>query len=186
VSSLILSLQAEISAGALLLRYGVQNRGARDVYLLNRLFSSSPRRMSPDIAYVEVDPQTQLVHVFKGIPQIPPGASGPPVPMAPYVTPVRAGADFAETVRIALPVRVYRAYGRSPRPGPPNSERIAEYRGVDFKLAWYERGDGVVEVEDMAFDQHVIVPARFRTPPTVELSTTNVVPLAIPVVVPSS
>jgi hypothetical protein len=186
VSDLTLSLQAEISAGALVLRYGVQNRGARDVYLLNRLFSSSPRRMSPDIAYVEVDQQTQLVHVFKGIPQIPPGASGPPVPMAPYVTPVRVGTDFAETVRIALPVRVYRAYGRSPRPGPPNSERIAEYRGIDFKIGWYERADGVVEVEDMAFDQRVIIPARFPAAPTMQLSTTDIVPLAIPVVVPSS
>lgn len=185
MDDLVLTLRATIAAGTLLLNYTVQNRTEHDAYLLNRLFSDSPPALSADIAYVELDPSTETASVRKGIPDLPPGMSGPPVPVAPYVTPVRAGASFSETVRLALPLRIARAYGRSPQPRPGH-ETIAAFHGVTFNLQYYWREPGVSEKADTAFGQPVVVPYGFRTAPRFGLLRAHVAPIDIPVVIPTN
>lgn len=185
MADLTLVLQAEVRADQLVLRYTVRNGLAQDAYLLNRLYTSSPPRMSPDIAYVELEAASRVVRVFKGLAPIPSGpTSGPTAPVAPYVTPVRAGATFSEFVRIASPVRVYREYGRSPRPLLPPEEHITQFLGVSFALGWYARAPGVTEVPDTAFDQPVVLPAGFRGMPDIRTIRSEVVPLGIPVILP--
>src|SRR5262245_19890596 len=117
MDDLTLSVRAGIADGRLHVQYTVANHRSRDAYLLNRLFTTSGEpRMSPDIAYVELDEAERIARIFKGMFPLPPGMSGPPVPIAPYVSPVRAGASFTETIKLVLPLRIYREYGRSPRP----------------------------------------------------------------------
>ena len=192
MAELTLGLQAEIQHDQLVLRYVARNGFAHDIYLLNRLFTMSPPRMSPDIAYVELEAATGMVRVFKGLASIPggpsaPGAprtSGPVAPVAPYVTPVRAGAAYSEVVRLETPVRVYREYGRSPPRHMPPEEHVTNFRGVSFAVGWYARTEGVTEAPTEAFGQKLILPAGFRTMPDIRTTASPVVALSIPVVLP--
>jgi hypothetical protein len=183
---LVLQVAAEIRERQLVVHYAVQNNGERDVYLLNRLHRASPPEMSPDIAYVELDPNNGLVEVSKRIPDAPAtGGSGPPVPVAPYVTPVRVGETFDEAIHLALPVRIYREYGRSPIPDP-DRDRVIEYQGVRLVLGYYWRDPGVTETEGVALGQAVIIPGNFPHFPELLQIATQVVPLVIPVVEPGA
>lgn len=184
MAALELALRAVVQNDVLACSYVVRNDGDRDVYLLNRLFTSSPPLMSPDIAYVELDLASRVIEVSKGLAELPPGISGPPVPVAPYVSPVRAGGTFGETVHIALPVRTRREYGRSPQPRPPGDEKIEEFSGVSFSVQWYPRAPGVTEVHNSAFGQQVIMPTGYRSMPPIEWLRSDVVALRIPVVLP--
>lgn len=164
-------------------RYVVRNDAARDVYLLNRLFRASPPDFGPDIAYVEFDRPDRVVVVSKRIADVPPGMN-PTSLVVPYVTPVRVGQTFTETFKLALPLRVILEYGRAQRPLPPEQERITEYRGMRFRLAYYWRDDGVTETPGVAFDQPVVIPGNFpRFPPILEL-VSPVVPVPLPVIEP--
>lgn len=165
------------------IRYSVRNDGVRDVYLLNRLFRNSPPAFGPDIAYVEFDRPERVVLVSKRIPPIPPGRS-PTSLVAPYVTPVRMRETFTEAFRLALPLRLLLEYGQSQQPRPPEQERIAEYRGMRLRLAYYWRDDGVTETPGVAFDQPVVIPGNFpRFPPILDL-VSPVVPVPLPVIEP--
>jgi hypothetical protein len=151
----------DVHDGKLVIQYTVRNRGHRDAYLLNRLHRASPPEMSSDIAYVELDRSQGVIEVSKRIADAPAtGGSGPPVPVAPYVTPVRAGQTFDETIRLALPVRIYREYGRSPAPDPQR-ERVSEYRGVRLVLGYYWRDPGVTETSGIVLEQPVLIPGSF-------------------------
>ncbi len=187
MADLDLSVRAGIVNGRLDVQYTVANQRSRDAYLLNRLFTTSGEpRMSPDIVYVELDEATSTARLFKGLFPLPPGMSGPPVPIAPYVTPVRAGSLFSEMMHLALPLRVYREYGRSPPPRPPREEHTATFRGITFAVSWYWRDPGVVEVEQTVYSQLVVVPSRFTTMPTIQTLDSGIVPIAVPVVLPTA
>ena len=185
MAELTLALQAEVQRDQLVLRYAVHNGLAQDVYLLNRLFTSLPPRLSPDIAYVELEAASGLVRVFKGLAPIPgTPTSGPTAPVAPYVTPVRAGASYSEIVRLEAPVRVYREYGRSPPRLFPPEEKTATFRGVSFALGWYARTEGVTERSMEAFGQKMLLPTGFRVMPEIHTAHSAVVEVSIPVVLP--
>ena len=125
-----LEMQArfEVAGQQLVLEYEVRNRGSRDVYLLNRLYRSTPAwQLGPDVVYVELVPGTRTVRLLKKLADLPSGVDVT-APVAPFVTPLRAGGTFRETVRVPLPVREHREYsGRGPaRAGePPNKWAVA-------------------------------------------------------------
>lgn len=165
------------------IHYSVRNDGVRDAYLLNRLFRSSPPDFGPDIAYVEFDRPDRVVLVSKRIPDVPPDVD-PTGLVAPFVTPLRMRETFTETFKLALPLRVILEYGLSQQLLPPEQERITEYRGMRFRLAYYWRDDGVTETPGVAFDQPVVIPGNFpRFPPILEL-VSPVVPVPLPVIEP--
>jgi hypothetical protein len=184
MSQLALRVVADVQEEHLVIRYAVHNNGVHDAYLLNRLHRASPPEMSPDIAYVELDSQNGVVEVSKRIGDTPITAgSGPPVPFAPYVTPVRVNETYSETIKLALPVRIYREYGRSPAPDP-DRDRVVEYQGVRFALGYYWRDPGVTETPSVALGEAVIIPGNFPRYPELLLIASPVVAVRVPVVEP--
>jgi len=184
MSQLALRVAAYVQEEQLVIRYAVHNNGVHDAYLLNRLHRASPPEMSPDIAYVELDANNGVVEVAKRIADTPiTSGSGPPVPVAPYVTPVRVDETFSETIQLALPVRIYREYGRSPMPDPDH-ERVVEYQGVRLTLGYYWRDPGVTETPGVALGEAVIIPGGFPRFPELLQIVSPVVPVRVPVVEP--
>jgi hypothetical protein len=142
----------EVTAKVLLLHYAVENRGSRDAYLLNRVHDQS-LQTSPDLVYIELAHEQRVVRAYKNIPPIPPGMS-PTMPAAPYVTPVRAGQSFRETVRMAVPVREYSAYAAVPEHG-----RTVQYAGLAFVLGFYWSVPGMKEhTQEIVPGVEVIIP----------------------------
>lgn len=168
----------------LLLRYRVNNNGPVDVYLLNRLYRTTPEwDMSPDVVYIELDRRTQTVWFSKRLADLPAGVNVT-APVAPFVTPLRAGASFTEDVRVPLPVEEYRQYGlREPGIGPGTRERT--YQAAWFTIGYYVRPDGTNEETRNVQGTDVVMP---RTPPGVRLQfgrlDSKVWQLAIPVLEP--
>jgi hypothetical protein len=155
VTELLLQTRLELTPDALLLRYSVENRAARDAYLLNRVHDQS-LATNPDLIYIELDRERRVVRTYKKVPNIPKGMS-PTMPAAPYITPLRAGQSFDETVRIALPVREYSAYAPAPERG-----RTVVYAALTFALGYYWSVPGMKERT-----QEIIpgVEALIATPP---------------------
>jgi hypothetical protein len=145
----------------LLLRYRVNNNGPVDAYLLNRLYRTTPEwSMSPDIVYVEFERRTETIWFSKRLADVPPNVTAP---VAPYVTPVRAGASFTEDVRVPLPVGEYQEYG----PREPAAEtRERTYHAAYFTLGYYWRPEGTREEARDVQGTPVVMP---RTPPGVRL-----------------
>lgn len=143
------SAEFAVDGSELLLRYEVTNRDRRDLYLLNRLYRTTPEwELGPDVIYVHLDPERRTVWLNKKISDIPEGVLVN-APVAPFVTPVRAGDSFREEVRIPLPIREYRQYGfhgGGPSPkalkGEPQEEM---YEQVYFSLGYYWRMEGTEE-----------------------------------------
>lgn len=133
---LLTKLQQE--GGFLVLSYGVDNQTNRDAYLLNRV-PDQALRTSPDLVYIELKREQRLVSAYKKIPPIPPNMS-PTMPVTPYVTPLRAGKRFMETIRIELPVREFSAYLPV-----PEKTRSAHYRGLVLTLGYYWAVAGMKE-----------------------------------------
>jgi hypothetical protein len=179
VSDLDLSVQGRIAGETLVIRYTVENRSGRDVYLLNRLYTTVPPRLSPDIAYVELDQREHVVEVSKVLASMPAGAA-PTSPVAPYVTPVRAHERFSEDIHLRLPLRRYQQYHNLP--AEPDKEQIVQYQGVTFTVGYYWREPGVYEEPATAFDQPVIIPKGFKGFPSFGSLTAPVLPIAVPVV----
>ncbi len=180
MADLQLHFRIQREADTLVLQYGVENPSQRDVYLLNRVHDQS-LQTSPEMIYIELDRANRIVVAYKNIPEIP---SGPPptMPVAPYVTPVRAGARFAETVRIPLPVREFRAYTAVPEDGRPKT-----YAGLSFTLGYYWSVPGMQEsTQQIVPGVEVIIP---RNPPGTSLEfgtlTSGVQSLEIPVLEPT-
>jgi hypothetical protein len=187
MSQLAVEVGAEVRDGQLLIRYTVRNKDERDAYLLNRLPRGSPPKLSPDFAYVELDAKSRILVVSKRMASVPStGTSGPTVPVAPYVTPVRAGGAFTETIRLAIPVRIYREYGRSPAPDP-HGDRAVEYQGLRLVLGYYWRDPGVTETPgEAAGGEPVILPGSFpRFPEMLEFAS-ELVPVRVTVFEPRS
>lgn len=140
--SLELDAKIRIEGEALVLDYRVTNHAQRDVYLLNRLFRSTPSpEFGTDVIYIELNAEHRAVWLSKRLAELPKGKSVT-APVAPFVTPVRAGASFHETVRVPLPVREYRQYDGP----PPGSEPVRrEYELAWFSLGYYWRVPGTEE-----------------------------------------
>lgn len=159
--ALNLSTTFTVGQAELVLVYEVANRSSRDAYLLNRLYRSEPRwDMSPNVVYVELDPRTETVLLSKKLADLPAGISVT-TPVAPFVTPLRAGSTFREEVRIPVPVRVYRQYGLAKEPaGDQLKPRLYKY--VAFTLGYYWRPEGTTEETREIHGERVVFP---RTPP---------------------
>jgi hypothetical protein len=177
MADLQLLAHLERAGDALLLHYSVENNAARDAYLLNRVHDQSLQTTS-DFVYIDFDRERRLVSAYKKVPAIPAGMA-PTMPAAPYVTPLRAGQRFSETLRIALPVHEYSAYAPLPENGQP-----ASYRGLRFTLGYYWSLPGMKERT-----QQIIpgVEALVTTPPPgspIEFGElqSDVMPSNIPVV----
>ena len=140
MDDLRLDILTTLEDGALVIRYGVDNLSARDLYLLNRVHDRAlePRQ---DLCYVELDTEHRLVHVYKDIPPIPHGRA-PTMPYAPYVTPVRSHKRFGEVVRIAVPVHEQLAYDPVGLGGQPTT-----YSRLRFTIGYYWSVNGMQESE---------------------------------------
>ena len=126
----------------LVLHYKVQNRESRDAYLLNMLYRPGPDWMlSPDLIYIEVQADLQRLHLYKKIDEIPAGRNVV-FPVAPFLTPVRAGGSYEEEVHIPVPVEESRAYAPLRASAEPRTLLCKE---VVFTLGYYWSCDGLKE-----------------------------------------
>ncbi len=154
--------KAEIQGSRLLVSYGVENKADRDIYLLNRVHDKSGR-INPDLTYVELHRADKTVWISKKIPDLPAGVQMA-APEAPYVTAVRAGTRFAETLHLPLPIHEYLAY--DPRPADSLEEHAETYSGVRVTIGYYWAVPGMKEVADKVFGTDVILP---QAPPRTRL-----------------
>jgi hypothetical protein len=178
-----IQLTASIEKNSLRLRYEVFNSGSKDLYLLNRLFRTSPKpEMSPNLAYVEFSKDLKTAHIKKGIAAFPENAgSGPTAPVSPYVSAVRAGSHFIETFELPLPLQPYAEYGQTDK--PDSKPILQEFAAIDFTIDWYWRDDGVREQSSQAFGQSVIVPAGFKNMPTIHHLVSDTIKVKFPALV---
>jgi hypothetical protein len=104
----------EVSSDALELGYEVSNDSPHRMFLVNRLPRRSPQglRIDPDLVYAHLQPGPVL-ELSKRLITAPEDLDVE-VPEVPYLTPVAAGERFAETLRIALPVRPHDPYRAQP------------------------------------------------------------------------
>jgi len=147
----------QFSKEKLKLVYEVHNPATRDVYLLNRLYLTLPEwKMTPDVIYVHFLPETRTIWLNKKLAEIP---QGPLItsPVAPYVTPVRAGARFKEEIVLPLPLVEYRQYSGEIRAAADQSP-FEMYQEVYFSLGYYWRPDGTKEEELEIQGTPVIMP----------------------------
>jgi hypothetical protein len=143
-AGLTLAAHVAITGQQLVLDYEVRNGSARDAYLLNRVFRQVPAwKMGPDVVYVELVPGTRTVRLMKKIDDLPKDVNVA-APIAPFVTPLRAGATFKERVTVPLPVREYREYSMK-GPTPAGEPETAVYQNVTFTLGYYWRAEGTRE-----------------------------------------
>jgi len=174
----------QVAGEHLVLEYQVRNRSSRDAYLLNRLYRSAPKwQLTPDLIYVELVPGTRTIHLFKKLPDLPNNVNVA-APVAPFVTPVRAGEEFRETVRIPLPVREYLEYSmRGPEPGGEPQTEV--FQNVIFTLGFYWRVEGTHEETREIQGTQVVMPIGPRGKrPEFGLLESGPVRLDVPVVLP--
>jgi hypothetical protein len=158
-----LQMQArlEIEGEHLVLAYEVRNSGSRDAYLLNRLYRTTPVwDISPDVVYAHLDSSTRTVRLVKKVADLPTGVHVT-APVAPFVTPLRAGGTFRERVRVPIPVREYRQYSMR-GPEPPGAPRTAVYENVSFTLGYYWRIEGTREETRQIQGSDVVFPSAPR------------------------
>jgi len=155
-----LSTTFQLAKEELKLTYEVHNTTRRDAYLLNRLYLTLPAwKMTPDVIYIHFLPDSKTVWLNKRLADIPPGAKINSL-VAPYVTPIRAGAKFKEEVKLPVPLCEYRQYGGEIR-APVEQSPLDVYKEVYFSLGYYWRPAGTREEETEVQGTPVIMP---RTP----------------------
>ena len=174
----------EVAGQNLVLDYEVRNGTPRDVYLLNRLYRSMPTwHLGPDVIYIELIPGTKTVRLFKKLADLPKGVNVTS-PVAPFVTPLKAGGTFHETVRIPLPVREYLEYSRS-GPRPPAEAPTAVFERVTFTLGYYWKVEGTREEVRQIQGTEVVMPIGPRDRrPEFGLLESGPVRLDVPVALP--
>jgi hypothetical protein len=165
-TSLQFSASIRIQGNELLLDYQVSNPTSRDAYLLNRLYRTTPEwTMSPDVIYVHLDRAAGTIWLNKKLADLPKDIYITS-PVAPYVTPLRAGGTFREQVHIPLPVHEYLQYPLpAPRKEPEPEKREPEvrtFKQVYFTLGFYWRPDGTIEETRDIQGTPVVLP---KTPP---------------------
>lgn len=155
---LVLETRFEVTPNSLNLTYKVENRGNLDAYLLNRLYRPGPPMdLSPDLVYTRLERNLKAVVLEKKIANIP-GDRNVAAPVAPFVTPVRSGASFSETIRVPIPVNEYREYSLLGH--PKNPPRLVEYQRASFTLGFYWSAPGVVD-QTQNYDGVTVVIPRF-------------------------
>lgn len=138
-------VRAAVKDQQLVAGYRVTNQSRRDVYLLNRLYRSTPAwSVSGDIAFVEFDRPASLVSVSKRIPTLPAGMT-PTHPYKPFVTPVRSRQSFSEVIRLPLPLIEFKQFGNTPPADDREPEEIM-LRGLTLQIQYYWRPEGTEEV----------------------------------------
>jgi hypothetical protein len=179
-----LTLQASFSVDheKLVLVYQVRNAAAHDVYLLNRLYRSSPTMViDPNLIYVRLDSAHGAISLRKKIDDIPTDRNVN-APISPFVTPVRSGGEFSERVVIGLPLREHREYLGSFDPSKGN---LRMFHQVMFSLGYYWSVPGTKEVVKEIAGHEVILP---QLPPGTKISwgvaETSPVPMQIPAIDP--
>lgn len=183
-AGLEMHVRFEVAGQQLALDYEVRNGAARDVYLLNRLYRSTPAwQMGPDVVYIELVPGTKTVRLFKKLADLPKGVNVTS-PVAPFVTPLRAGGTFHEIVRIPLPVREYLEYSmRSPQPA--GETPTAVFQNVTFTLGYYWKVEGTREETRPIRGTEVVMPIGKRDKrPEFGLLESGPVHLELPVALP--
>jgi hypothetical protein len=136
--SILLQTNFAIEANSLVIRYQVTNQDSRDAYLLNRLYRSTPEwTFTPDVIYITPNPQSGEVWFYKKLADIP--DPNPTTPVAPYVSPVRAGGVFREKVTIPLPVMPWEQY-REYKPVENAPPRIYSYARLSIGYYWKPAG----------------------------------------------
>lgn len=103
------------------------------------------------------------VWVNKKLAEIP---SGPLItsPVAPYVTPVRAGDKFREEVVVPIPITEYRQYNGEIH-AEPDMTPLETYKEIYFSLGYYWRPEGTAEEEAEVHGTPVIIPRPPRASP---------------------
>lgn len=140
---LSISTTVALTETDLILTYEVENRAARDVYLLNRLYTLTPRfTFNRNLVYIYFMPETSTIWLNKKLPSIPLDRSLL-TPFAPYVTPVRAGERFAERVEIPMPLEERKPYEPWPLPAAPAQAQT--YRHLYFTVGYYWSVKGIRE-----------------------------------------
>lgn len=147
----------ETKPATLILHYSVENKSSLDVYLLNRLHSRQ-YEVNPDLVYIDLNRPQKLVCLYKKIPPFPPGPS-PIMPISPFVTPVRAGTHFMETVHIHLPIQEWTGYSDIEQGKDVKSAIL--YHSIHFAVQYYWSVPGMKEAGDVVNGVPVIIP----TPP---------------------
>ncbi|MBC7911563.1 MAG: hypothetical protein H7Y30_13735 [Pyrinomonadaceae bacterium] len=155
-NTLLFNASFDLSETELVLTYEVENRDQRDVYLLNRLYRPTPTWvMGPDLIYIHLLRDKATIWFNKKLADIPTDRNVLS-PVAPYVTPLRAGQRFKEQVHIPLPVNEYREYGPFPEPTGPPRKRM--YKQVYFTLGYYWSVSGMKEKVSQIEGQEVVMP----------------------------
>lgn len=157
-TELVLSATFKKMENELHVSYQVKNGSHRDVYLINRLYRTIPElTISADFIYIHLEKESRAVHLLKKIPDLPKGKQVTS-PVSPFVTPVRAGEDFGETVHIPLPIKEYREYAGAA------AGVEAVYDSIDLTLGYYWRVEGGTEEIRKIGKVDVVMP---RSPPGV-------------------
>jgi hypothetical protein len=166
----------------LFVEYSVKNNSDRDVYLVNQVYKVTPAwDIGPHVVYIKLNVDKRQIEVFKKLPDIP---SDKQVvsPVSPFVTPVRAGEEFSETIKIPAPVAEYVEYGSRPI---DETALPTDFEAVTFELGYYWRADGGTEVEQEVQGEKFILP---KNPPGVLADVKNLkhgpVKLNVPVLMP--
>ena len=161
-----LSAEVSLTADRLVLSYRIDNTGGSDIYLLNKVYKALPKaEIDKDFAYVFLTEQGGL-DIEKDIPPVPAGCRRRSL-VVPYMSVVRAGASFTETVEFALPVRQYIEYsrqhaaGRSAKGARRDGQR---HRIFDRLFRAAARGDGALRAAARPGSRAVPEPARRAGP----------------------
>ena len=157
-----LSAELSLAADRLVLSYRVENTGRSDVYLVNKVYKALPKaEINKDFAYVWLTEQGGL-YIEKDIPPVPQGLS-PTSLVVPYMSVVRAGASFTETVELPIPVRQYIEYLDNTPPADPDKERVVTTNGVVFSIGYFVRPPGATERFEQQLGEEVVL---FQNPPS--------------------
>lgn len=140
---------------ALVLTYRVANTARRDVYLLNRLYRTTPTlALDANLIYVLLDPAQGLIHLQKKIADLPRDRYVN-APVAPFVSPVRAGERFSEQIHLPLPLHEYQQYAPA---AAPDHGALRTYHQVRFSLGYYWSAPGTHETEKEIGGTKVVLP----------------------------
>ncbi len=157
-----MKVQVSIDQDVLNIAYTVSNRSAGNIYLVNRVTRVTPKKeMHKDIAYIRLDNEGVL-QVFKDIPPVPEGMN-PYELVAPFVTPVRQGEEFVETITLPVPIEQYMEYVPNDPPDPEYTNTLTT-ASVRFSLGYFVGHPDAEERVETYFDQPVVL---FTNPPGV-------------------
>lgn len=157
---MLLQTHFAIEEGKLVILYQVTNQESRDAYLLNRLYRTTPEwKFDADVVYIQPNPGTGEVWFYKKLADLPAKQPNPTMPVAPYVSPVRAGEVFREKITVALPVTPWEEY-RDYKPVENHGPRMYSYGR--FSLGYYWRPDGTEEEERSIQGTDVVFPVTPR------------------------